>query len=84
MNSRQRVVFVVALGAGAWVAARLAIRLLANGDGGWFGYAPGTEAVFTPDSTWPIWREALVWSSATAIWAGVSLWLFRSTEEPED
>lgn len=74
----------MALGALAWIVAGLTIRLLADGDGGWFGYAPGTEAIFTPDGTWPIWREALVWSAATAIWAGVSLWLLRSTEKSED
>lgn len=84
MNHRQRVVLVVAFGAAAAIGAVLANRLLADGDGGWFAYAPNTGAVFTPDRTSVIWREALVWFTATAIWAGVSLWLLRSSGGPED
>lgn len=84
MNPRQRVVLVVAFGAAASIGAVLANRLLADGDGGWFAYAPNTGAVFTPDRTSVIWREALVWFTATAIWAGVSLWLLRSSGGPED
>lgn len=84
MNRRQRVVLVAALGAAASIGAVLANRLLADGDGGWFAYAPNTGAVFTPDRTSVIWREALVWFAATAIWAGVSLWLLRSSGGPED
>lgn len=84
MNHRQRVVLVVAFGAAAAIGAVLANRLLADGDGGWFAYAPNTGAAFTPDRTSVIWREALVWFTATAIWAGVSLWLLRSSGGPED
>lgn len=84
MNRRQRVVLVVAFGAAGAIGAVLANRLLADGDGGWFAYAPNTAAVFTPDRTSVIWREALVWFAATAIWAGVSLWLLRSSGGPED
>jgi hypothetical protein len=84
MNHRQRVVLVVALGAAASIAAVLVNRLLSDGDGGWFAYAPNTGAVFAPDRTSAIWREALVWFTATAVWAGVSLWLLRSSGGSED
>jgi hypothetical protein len=84
MNGRQRVVLVVAFGVVASIGAVLANRLLADGDGGWFAYAPNTGAIFTPDRTSVIWRESLVWLTATAIWVGVSLWLLRSSGRSED
>ena len=84
MNDRQRVVLVVALGFMASIVAVLVNRLLADVDDGWFAYAPSTGATFSPDRTSTIWREAFVWSAATAVWAGASLWLLRSPSDPAD
>lgn len=84
MNDRQRVVLVVALGFMASIAAVLVNSLLGDGDGGWFAYAPNAGAEFWPDRTSTAWREALVWSSATVVWAGASLWLLRSSSDPAD
>lgn len=70
MNDRGRVVLVVARGTVASIVAVLVNRLLADGDAGWFAYAPNTGATFSPNRTSTIWREALVWSSVTAVWTG--------------
>jgi hypothetical protein len=83
VNTRQRVVVVIALGVLAAAGAQFTNLLLVSDDGGWFAYAPNTGAVFAPDGTGTIWREALTWIAATALWAGASLWLLRS-RHPDD
>lgn len=77
MQERQRTVIVVASGLALAVVAMTANRLLADGDGGWFAYAPNTALTFSPSSDGPIWREAAVWLGAIAVWLGLSLWLYR-------
>lgn len=74
---QQRTVIVVAAGLSLAVIATAVNRLLAHSDGGWFAYAPNTGVAFSPSSTSDVWREAGVWLAAIAIWAGLSLWLFR-------
>jgi len=84
VNRRQRIVLVVVLGAVAVIGAVLVNRLLAGDDEGWFAYAPSSAVAYGPQSTSVVWRDALVWLAATAIWGAVSLWLLRSSAGSED
>jgi heme/copper-type cytochrome/quinol oxidase subunit 1 len=78
LNRGQRVVLVVALGAGldvacSWLTA--SDRLT-----GWTGYAPlSTSSTFAgPFPTMPAWAQIVIWLALIAVWGAVSLWLLRS------
>ena len=83
MTDRQRVVLVVAWAAILAVAAMTVNRLALDNDGGWFAYGPNTGAAIVPDRTEIIWREALVWLGAVAVWAVPSLWLLRRRDRSD-
>lgn len=75
-NTAQRTVVAVAVGVVAAAVAHSVVTELRSCDG-WFGYAPNTEAVFTPRCG----RSSdlvLAWGVAAACWAAFSLWLFRT------
>lgn len=50
-----------------------------NGDGGWFNYAPNNGVSFSPSGSFV--REALVWTTAIAVWFAVSYRLLGSSDE---
>jgi hypothetical protein len=83
LNRSQRVVLLVAIGV---VVAVATVALTHEWDqgrpvGGWFSYAPNTSVTFGSDgSSWPIWRDALAWFFAAAIWCAAGLYLLRTTE----
>jgi hypothetical protein len=81
MQRAQRTVVVVATGLALAVLAGTINRVLADPAGGWFTYAPNTGMTFGPDHDGTFWREGAVWLGAIAIWAGISLWLYRARPE---
>ena len=78
LNLAQRIVAVVALAGLLRAIGDYAVTQLPS-EGGWFGYAPLTEAVF-PDTGffqggWRAFVATLIWVVLIAAWAAVSLWL---------
>ena len=79
MNSGQKAVTSVGLGAGlAVVASAIAARLNGPADGGWFMYSPKSTSLYSASSSGSTLGTAAVWLAAVAIWFGVSWRLFRS------
>ncbi len=80
LDIAQRIVAVVALAGllrtlGAYVVDQIRGPL----DGGWFAYAPLTDARFLdrrlPYGSWRTVVVTLVWLALIAAWAAVSIWL---------
>lgn len=85
MNSRQRHVVVIALGATAIVLAA-AVNAVWNDvtfTGGWFAYEPGT-AMFVSEPDSRIARQALVWLGAIAAWTFLAFRLYRDPSDGDD
>ncbi len=79
MNSGQKTVTSVALGAGlAVVASAIVARLNGPADGGWFMYSPNSTNLYNASSRGSTLGAAAVWLTAVGIWFGVSWRLFRS------
>ncbi|MFV0309513.1 MAG: hypothetical protein ACK5OX_17415 [Desertimonas sp.] len=81
MNAQRRVVLCVAAGLALAVLAAAVSRLLtAPGDGGWFMYAPGSEAAYTSSRDGDVLKAGSVWLAAIGVWVLVSWRLFRPPE----
>jgi hypothetical protein len=83
-NARQRIVVVIALGAGLYFFGSWATT---RGEVGspWVAYAPLSENN-SPDFSGglPAWARLLIWLVLITIWAGAGVLLLRSraTEDP--
>ncbi|HEY5252120.1 MAG TPA: hypothetical protein VIJ09_10675 [Acidimicrobiales bacterium] len=81
MNHRQRIVVVIGLGVvlgafGEWVSSWR--------DGfGWAGYAPLSQATFSPPNGIDPWIRLVIWLALAAVWTGSSVWLLRSSAGSE-
>ncbi len=88
VNRSQRIVIVIAVGVALAVAVQTVNGLLFETRGGWFGYAPGTNAVFSADAfdgaRGDTLARAAVWLCAVVTWAGLSAWLLRSPKSGSD
>lgn len=78
MNRGQRVVVVVGFGlalsaVGLWLTQW-------NAGVGWVGYAPMSEAPFSPVVGVHPWVRLGIWLALTAVWTGTSVWLLRSAD----
>lgn len=84
MNRSQRIVIVIALGLALAVAVQTFHALMFETYGGWFGYAPGTNAVVSADAfdgaRGDTLARAATWLIGVVTWAGLSAWLLRSPE----
>lgn len=79
MNSGQKAVTSIALGAGlVVVASAVAATLNGRADAGWFMYSPNSTSLYSGLSSGSTFRAASVWLAAVAIWFAVSWRLFRS------
>jgi hypothetical protein len=76
----QRIVVVIALGLALATIAQTINHVCFSDAGGWFGYAPGTDVKFFPQShpARDAWIRAAVWLVALATWCGVSFRLLRA------
>jgi hypothetical protein len=81
LNRSQRVVLVVAIGVLLVVGTVALTQEWNRSEGGWFAYAPNTAVAFSRGSSWPIWRDALTWCVATAVWCVAGVYLLRTTPE---
>jgi hypothetical protein len=84
LNRAQRIVLSIGLAAALGAIGR-SVELWGRGavDGGWFGYAPNTHAIFTPNAAFLVRHPALDllwWLFLVAVWAGASIWLFAQRE----
>ncbi len=82
MNRLQRHVLVVAVGAVCLVVGAGVNQLLNSGaSGGWFMYAPNSDAPFLPsadDGT--VVRQAAVWLLVILVWASVAWRLYGKVD----
>jgi hypothetical protein len=85
VNLSQKVVIAVALGVALAVIGH--VIEWSGSAGGWFGYAPNTDHVFTPRSGL-LGRnptlDALWWLAGVAVWMAVCLWLFSQPGDVGD
>jgi hypothetical protein len=84
MVVRQRIVLVAALAFALYVVAVTANAVWDGtfSDSGWFAYAPNTGVIVNGDPYTAAWRSCAVYLVATAVWAGISVWLLRA-RDPE-
>jgi hypothetical protein len=76
MNRGQRVALLVALGS---IALALDAALGPSmADEGWFGYAPNTSIVYSPESPWLRFGVRFV---LVSLWTAAAIALLRSTED---
>ena len=80
MNDRQRTILVIASGLGiAVLVATINRRLAGDLAAGWFNYVPNNSEspllVSSPDDR--AVPEGVLWFLGVAVWAGLSLWLYR-------
>lgn len=81
MDAQRNVVVSVALGATLAIAAWASAAALDDApDGGWFMYSPDSTTMYGSSSDGSVWRTALIWLAAIAIWFLVSWRIFRSEE----
>lgn len=82
MNRLQRHVLVVALGAVCLVVGAGVNQLWNSGaSGGWFMYAPNSDAQFLPSADHGnVVRQAAVWLFVIVVWASVAWRLYRNTD----
>lgn len=81
VNTAQRVVLAVGLGAALLAIGRATEVWLGGGTSGWFAYAPLTSAEAFPGAPFFIRQPGLrllFWLSLIAVWMVVAFWLFGS------
>ncbi len=78
MNRSQRIVLVIAVAALAVSLDRA--YLVSEQGGGWFGYAPNTDVVFTPGVD--PGRQILIRLALLITWTLISVRLLRDQEKP--
>jgi len=94
VNRAQRIVLVIAMAVGLFVAAgALSFITLDRVGGGWFAYAPNTGATLSPSQQTDtyyvvptdraILEQAGIWLLALVTWSGASLWLLRTPRAAE-
>ncbi len=79
----QRIVLVVAFAATLRLVG-LFIESVGSTDGGWFGYAPNSRALYLERGGIGSFASILVWLGLVVVWALVSVWLLGAGGSPED
>jgi heme/copper-type cytochrome/quinol oxidase subunit 1 len=81
MNLGQRVIIIISLGLALGAAGSFIVNL--GEDGGWFAYAPLTEATYPPGIGLPSWARLVVWLVLITIWGLASVRLLRSPKRDD-
>jgi len=93
VNRAQRIVLVIAMAVGLFVAAgAVSFITLDRVGGGWFAYAPNTGATpsqqtdtyYVVPTDRAIAEQAGIWLLALVTWAGAAVWLLRTRVEAVD
>jgi hypothetical protein len=83
LGNAQRIVIVIALGMAFGAAGSYLVSLGNTIKGGWYAYAPLTQAVYPPRTGQPGWLRLIIWLVLIGLWAVLSVRLLRrSQQEP--
>ena len=81
LSQPQRIVVVIALGM-ACVAAGIYLVNLGNAaSGGWYAYAPLSQAVYPPHTGLAGWLRLIIWLALACLWVLVSIRVLRPSPE---
>jgi hypothetical protein len=76
----QRIIVIVAWGLALRVVGGYIVTGGNAGEGGWFGYVPGTSQLFVPGGRLGPGASLVLWLALIAVWAVVAIWLLGPTD----
>jgi heme/copper-type cytochrome/quinol oxidase subunit 1 len=83
LSQPQRIVLVIALGVAGGAAGIYLVNLGNTVSGGWYAYAPLSQALYPPHTGLAGWLRLIIWLALVGLWALASIRVLRpSPEEP--
>lgn len=71
LDKAQMIVVVIALGVAFGVVGSYLVSLGITVRGGWYAYAPLTQAVYPPRTGLPGWLRLIIWLVLIGLWAAL-------------
>jgi heme/copper-type cytochrome/quinol oxidase subunit 1 len=81
LSQPQRIVAVIALGMAFGAAGIYLVNLGNAAGGGWYAYAPLSQAVYPPHTGLAGWLRLIIWLALIGLWALVSVRVLRPSRE---
>lgn len=81
LSQPQRIVAVIALGMAFGAAGIYIVNLGTPPGGGWYAYAPLSQAVYPPHTGLAGWLRLIIWLALIGLWALVSVRVLRPSRE---
>jgi heme/copper-type cytochrome/quinol oxidase subunit 1 len=83
LSQPQRIVLVIALAVACGAAGIYLVNLGNTASGGWYAYAPLSQAIYPPHTGLAGWLRLIIWLALAGLWALASIRVLRpSPEEP--
>jgi heme/copper-type cytochrome/quinol oxidase subunit 1 len=81
LGKAQRIVVVIALGVAFGAVGSYLVSLGNTVRGGWYAYAPLTQAVYPPRAGLAGWLRLIIWLVLIGLWTVLSVRLLRSSPQ---
>ena len=81
LGKAQRIVVVIALGVAFGAVGSYLVSLGNTVRGGWYAYAPLTQAVYPPRTGLAGWLRLIIWLVLIGLWAVLSVRLLRPSSQ---
>lgn len=81
LSQPQRIVVVIALGTAFGAAGIYLVNLGNTVKGGWYAYAPLSQAIYPPRTGLAGWLHLIIWLALIGLWALVSVRVLRPSRE---
>lgn len=81
LSQAQRIVVVVALGLAFGVVGNYLVNIGNTVRGGWYAYAPLSQALYPPRAGLAGWLRLIIWLALIGLWALVSVRVLRPSPE---